>query len=102
MLFRSEALSDTGELTGRGSPVTRGAITGAMTFVGGVGHTLPFLLSNFHLALALAYGVVGIELVAIAYIRYRFFDMSFFKSIVQVVFGGALVFVSGILIGSGG
>lgn len=98
----SEALSDTGELTGRGNPVTRGAITGAMTFVGGVGHTLPFLLSNFHLALALAYGVVGVELIAIAYIRYRFFDMSFFKSIVQVVFGGALVFVSGILIGSGG
>ena len=98
----SEALSDTGELTGRGRPLSRGAITGIMTFVGGVGHTLPFLLGNFQLALSLAYVVVGIELVSIAFIRYRFFGMNFFLSIVQVVFGGALVFASGVLIGSQG
>jgi hypothetical protein len=96
----SEAMSDTGELTGRGRPVTRGAITGVMTFVGGVGHTLPFLIPNFHLALSLAYLVVGVELVSIAFVRYRFFKMNFFLSMVQVVFGGALVFASGVLIGS--
>src|SRR5579885_908682 len=72
----SEALSDTGELTGRGSPVIRGAITGIMTFIGGVGHTLPFLLSSYHGALTLSFVVVGIELVVIAYIRYRYFAMN--------------------------
>jgi erythrin-vacuolar iron transport family protein len=96
----SEAMSDTGELTGRGRPVTRGAITGLMTFVGGVGHTLPFLLPTKQLALTFAYFVVGVELVAIAMVRYRFFKMNFFLSIVQVVVGGALVFTSGVLIGS--
>jgi VIT1/CCC1 family predicted Fe2+/Mn2+ transporter len=98
----SEALSDTGELTGRGNPVTRGAITGAMTFIGGVGHTLPFLLGSYHLALTVAFGVVGIELVAIAYIRYRYFNMNFFMSALQVIVGGLLVFGSGVLIGSRG
>src|SRR5579864_3570056 len=62
----SEALSDTGELTGRGSPLRRGLITGVMTFAGGVGHTLPFLLGNYHAALTVAFLVVGLELVAIA------------------------------------
>jgi hypothetical protein len=98
----SEALSDTGELTGRGSPVKRGSITGLMTFVGGAGHTLPFLIGNLHLALTLAYAVVGVELVAIAFVRYRFFSMNFFMSVLQVVVGGALVFASGVFIGSGG
>jgi hypothetical protein len=98
----SEALSDTGELTGRGKPLTRGAITGCMTFVGGIGHTLPFLAPNFHLALTIACVIVGIELVSIAFVRYKFFQMNFFWSMVQVVFGGALVFVSGVLIGSFG
>jgi VIT1/CCC1 family predicted Fe2+/Mn2+ transporter len=98
----SEALSDTGELTGRGNPVTRGAITGAMTFIGGVGHTLPFLLGSYHLALTVAFAVVGIELVAIAYIRYRYFNMNFFMSALQVIVGGLLVFGSGVLIGSRG
>ena len=97
----SEALSDTGELTGRGRPVTRGAITGVMTFVGGAGHALPFLLGNLHLALTFAYAVVGIELVTIAFIRYKFFEMNFFLSMVQVVVGGALVFAAGVLIGGG-
>jgi VIT1/CCC1 family predicted Fe2+/Mn2+ transporter len=98
----SEALSDTGELTGRGSPIKRGSITGIMTFIGGAGHTLPFLLGNIHTALTLAYLVVGIELVAIAYVRYRFFSMNFFMSMLQVVVGGVLVFAAGVLIGSGG
>lgn len=98
----SEALSDTGELTGRGSPIKRGAITGLMTFIGGVGHTLPFLLGNFHLALIVAFIVVGFELIAIAYIRYRYFSMSFWLSALQVIVGGLLVFASGVLIGSQG
>jgi VIT1/CCC1 family predicted Fe2+/Mn2+ transporter len=96
----AEALSDTGEQTGRGHPVARGAITGIMTFLGGILHTLPFLLSNVSAALYLAYAVVGVELIIIAFIRYRFFRMNFFKSVLQVVVGGALVFASGILIGS--
>src|SRR5947209_3333198 len=73
----SEGLSDDGKLTGRGNPLIRGAITGAMTFVGGVGHTLPFLSSSFHVALILAYFVVGIELIAIAFVRNRYFAMNF-------------------------
>jgi hypothetical protein len=71
-----------------------------MTFVGGIGHTLPFLLSSFHLALIFAYAVVGVELIVIAYIRNRYFAMSFIMSVIQVVFGGVLVFFSGVLIGS--
>jgi VIT1/CCC1 family predicted Fe2+/Mn2+ transporter len=98
----SEALSDTGELTGRGPPWVRGTITGFMTFVGGVGHALPFVIGNFHAALALAFVVVGIELIVIAYIRYRYFSMSFWMSVFQVVVGGLLVFGSGVLIGSRG
>jgi VIT1/CCC1 family predicted Fe2+/Mn2+ transporter len=98
----SEALSDTGELTGRGSPIKRGFITGLMTFIGGAGHTLPFLIGSIHTALTLAYVVVGIELIAIAFIRYKFFAMNFFMSMVQVVVGGALVFAAGVFIGSGG
>jgi hypothetical protein len=98
----SEALSDTGELTGRGNPVVRGSITGIMTFVGGVGHTLPFLIGSFHAAVTVAFLVVGIELVAIAYIRYRYFSMNFFMSALQVIVGGLLVFGNGVLIGSQG
>jgi len=95
----SEGMSDTGELTGRGSPVRRGIIVGVMTFIGGIFHTLPFLISNIHTALILAYFVVGIELIIIAYIRYHFFQMRFWLSVLQVIVGGALVFLSGILIG---
>ena len=73
-----------------------------MTFVGGVGHALPFLIGSYHVALAVAFVVVGIELVAIAYIRYRYFSMSFWMSTLQVVVGGLLVFASGVLIGSRG
>jgi len=96
----AEGLSDTGELTGRGHPVVRGAITGIATFIGGVLHTLPFLMSNLSAALYLAYLVVGFELIAIAFIRYRYFKMNFMLSVLQVVVGGALVFLAGVLIGS--
>jgi len=96
----AEALSDTGELTGRGRPLRRGVIIGAMTFLGGVFHTLPFLISNINTALTFAYLVVGMELMVIAYIRYRYFQMKAWLSVVQVVVGGGLVFLAGILIGS--
>lgn len=96
----SEGLSDDGSLTGRGTPLKRGAITGGMTFVGGIFHTLPFLIPTYVLALALACAVVGVELVVIAFIRYRFFASSFLRSVVQVVIGGGLVFTAGILIGN--
>lgn len=98
----SEGLSDDGSLTGRGAPLRRGAITGGMTFVGGIFHTLPFLLSSFYLALTLAMAVVGVELMVIAFIRYRYFASSFVRSVIQVVLGGGLVFVAGLLIGSSG
>jgi erythrin-vacuolar iron transport family protein len=96
----SEALSDDGELTGRGSPVIRGAITGIMTFVGGSLHTLPFLFQHLQVALALAYVVVAVELVVIAAIRHRFFGTSWWLSMVQVVGGGILVFVAALLFGN--
>lgn len=96
----AEALSDTGELTGRGRPLRRGIIIGIMTFLGGVFHTLPFLFSNINHALVLAYLIVGLELMVIAYIRYRYFAMRMWLSILQVIIGGGLVFVAGIVIGS--
>jgi VIT1/CCC1 family predicted Fe2+/Mn2+ transporter len=96
----SEGLSDDGSLTGRGSPLLRGVITGFATSVGGILHTLPFLIPHVSLALYLAFGVVGFELLAISFIRYRYFDMSFVVSAFQVCVGGALVFAAGILIGS--
>ncbi|MEO8065449.1 MAG: VIT1/CCC1 transporter family protein [Candidatus Doudnabacteria bacterium] len=96
----AEGLSDTGELTGRGHPVMRGFITGLMTFLGGIFHTLPFLSHNFNSALFWAYLIVGVELFVIAFIRYRYMKMNFFVSILQVVVGGALVFLAGYLIGS--
>ena len=96
----SEGLSDDGSLTGRGHPVARGTITGLMTFLGGIGHALAFLIGNLHIALMLAYFVVGLELIAIALIRNRYFGTQMWLSIVQVIFGGALVFFAGVLIGS--
>ncbi len=95
----AEALSDTGHETGRGHPVWRGVIVGAMTFVGGILHALPFLVPALPTALALAYMVVGVELVAIAYIRYHYFHLNFFLSVVQVVIAGALVLGAGLVIG---
>ena len=99
MMF-AEALSDTGEMTGRGHPYVRGAIIGAMTFVGGIFHTLPFLVENVTTALYLAFFVVGVELVAIAYIRYHYFKMRFWLSVLQVVIGGGLVLTAGLILGS--
>jgi VIT1/CCC1 family predicted Fe2+/Mn2+ transporter len=96
----SEGLSDDGSLTGRGNPILRGSITGFMTAVGGIMHTLPFLLPSVQLALTLAYFVVGCELILIAYVRYRFFASSFWVSAVEVIVGGMLVFAAGVLIGS--
>ena len=96
----AEALSDTGKETGRGHPVARGTITGVATLIGGLLHTLPFLIPVLRLALTVAYLVVGIELVTIALIRHRYFGMSFWVSILQVIVGGGLVFLAGILIGS--
>lgn len=96
----SEALSDNGELTGRGSPVVRGGITGIMTFFGGSLHTLPFLITNLHFALLVAYVVVAFELVLIAAIRHRFFGTSWWLSILQVVGGGALVFAAALIFGN--
>ncbi len=95
----AEALSDTGKLTGRGHPGVRGTITGVATLIGGVLHALPFLIPHLALALAFAYLVVGVELVAIAIIRYRYFHMNFWLSFLQVVVGGGLVFLFGVLIG---
>ncbi len=96
----AEGLSDDGQLTGRGSPIGRGLIIGLMTFVGGIGHALPFLMHTIHAALLLAYVVVGVELIAIALIRNRYFGTKMWLSMVQVVCGGVLVFVAGVLIGS--
>lgn len=96
----SEALSDSGEFTGRGNPVMRGAITGGMTFVGGALHTLPFLVPSIHLALYVAYFVVAFELLVISAIRHRFFGTSWWLSTLQVVGGGALVFVAAWLFGN--
>lgn len=96
----AESLSDTGTETGRGHPVIRGAIVGVMTFMGGIFHTLPFLIPHLDAALYLAFIVVGIELVAIALIRHYYFRLSFWLSIFQVVVGGALVLAAGLLIGS--
>lgn len=98
----AEGLSDDGQLTGRGRPLGRGAIIGVMTFLGGVGHSLPFLLPSIGAALLLAYLVVGVELVAIAVIRNRYFGTRMWLSVVQVVIGGLLVFAAGVLIGSRG
>ena len=96
----AEALSDDGSLSGRGSPWLRGAVCGTMTAVGGLGHTLPYLIPDFRLATILAVMVVAVELAAISYIRYRFMDTPFLQAAFQIGVGGALVFLAGILIGS--
>jgi erythrin-vacuolar iron transport family protein len=96
----AEALSDDGSLTGRGAPVLRGTICGAMTALGGLGHTLPFLIRDFSIAVLVAVFVVAVELGAISYIRHRFMDTPFLSAAFQVVLGGVLVFIAGILIGS--
>ena len=96
----AEALSDDGSLTGRGAPVVRGVVCGLMTAIGGLGHTLPYLIPNFWTATVVAIAVVMVELTAISYIRHRFMDTPFLAATFQVIVGGALVFAAGILIGS--
>jgi rubrerythrin len=96
----AEALSDDGELTGRGHPWLRGAITGLMTTLGGVGHTLPYLIGDFRTATALAIAVVLIELWAIAWIRARYMDTKFLRAAFEVVVGGLIVLAAGVLIGN--
>jgi rubrerythrin len=96
----AEALSDDGSLTGRGHPWVRGLICGAMTTAGGIGHTLPFLIANFHVALAIAFVVVLAELGIITWIRHRYMDTPTLSAAMQVVLGGVLVFITGVLIGS--
>ena len=96
----AEALSDDGSLTGRGRPWLRGIITGAMTALGGVGHTLPFLISDFRIAMTAAMLVVVVELGVIAWIRNRYMDTPPLSAAMQVGLGGVLVFLTGILIGS--
>ena len=96
----AEALSDDGSLTGRGTPWIRGPVCGLMTALGGLGHTLPYLIPQFWTATSIAVIVVAVELAAISYIRHRFMDTPFLQATFQVVAGGVLVFVAGILIGS--
>jgi len=96
----AEALSDDGSLTGRGRPILRGSVTGFMTAAGGIGHTLPFLIPNFHVAMIAAVTVVAVELGVISFVRHRYMDTPLLSAGFQVVLGGVLVFVTGILIGS--
>jgi len=96
----AEALSDDGELTGRGPPLLRGAITGLMTAIGGIGHTLPYLIGDFALATGIAVVVVLIELWVIAWVRSHYMETKFLRAAFQVVVGGLIVFAAGILIGS--
>ena len=96
----AEALSDDGSLTGRGHPLLRGVVCGCMTALGGIGHTLPFLTSRFVLAIGVAVAVVVVELGAITWVRHRFMETPALSAAVQVAFGGAIVFGTGILIGS--
>jgi VIT1/CCC1 family predicted Fe2+/Mn2+ transporter len=87
----SEGLSDTGELTGRGNPFVRGSITGVGTFVGGVLHTLPFLIPHYRAALVLAVIVVGVELVGLAWLRWRYFEVGFLRALATVTLGGVII-----------
>ena len=96
----AEALSDDGTLSGRGRPWIRGAVTGVMTTIGGIGHTLPYLIPDFRVATSLAIVVVLIELWVIAWVRARYMDTPFLRAALQIVVGGLLVFITGILIGN--
>lgn len=96
----AEALSDDGSLTGRGRPWARGVVCGLMTTVGGIGHTLPYLIHSFPVATIVSVAVVAIELAVISYIRHRYMDTPFLQAAFQVVVGGVLVFLTGIIIGS--
>jgi rubrerythrin len=96
----AEALSDDGSLTGRGHPWVRGVVCGLMTTLGGIGHTLPFLIPHFTVAFVVAVGVVLVELGAIAWVRHRYMESPWISATLQVIIGGILVFAAGVLIGS--
>ncbi len=96
----AEALSDDGAITGRGKPVMRGVVCGVMTTAGGIGHTLPYMISDFKIATGIAFVVVIIELIVISWIRQRYMDTPFLRAAMQVILGGALVFATGVLIGN--
>lgn len=96
----TEAMSDDGEITGRGHPWLRGVVCGLMTTIGGLGHTLPYLISDFWSATLVAAIVVALELISISWIRWKYMETPFASAIIQVLFGGALVLATGILIGS--
>src|SRR5258705_10024845 len=97
----SEALSDDGKLSGRGNPWKRGIASGLMTFAGAIGHTLPFLITNFSLAMMISTIVVGIELLTIAFIRHKYMQTPLAKTLLQVFAGGVIVFLAGMFIGKG-
>ena len=96
----SEGLSDTGELTGRGSPIVRGSITGGGTFLGGILHTLPFLIPHYQAALFSAIAVVGFELLALAFLRYKFFEDTFIRALGIVTFAGIIIAAVSAALGS--
>jgi len=96
----AEAMSDDGVLSGRGKPWLRGTVCGVLTTIGGVGHTVPFLITDFHFAMYVAVAVVAVELAVIAWVRHRYMDTPLLSAAFQVVVGGTLVFIVGILIGS--
>jgi VIT1/CCC1 family predicted Fe2+/Mn2+ transporter len=95
----SEGLSDDGEITGRGAALSRGLITGFATFAGGTAHALPFLINDIHTALTVAYAVVSVELVVIAWVRRRFLNVALRTSLIQVTLGGVIVAAVGVIVG---
>ncbi len=98
----SEGLSDTGELTGRGNPYVRGSITGLGTFLGGVVHTLPFLIAQYRTALLLAFAAIACELLTLAWIRWRFFSTGFVRSFASITLGGAVIVALSAALGAAG
>jgi erythrin-vacuolar iron transport family protein len=98
----SEGLSDTGELTGRGNPMIRGTITGVGTFVGGILHTLPFLIPHYRAALFIAIAVVALELLVLAWARWRFFEVGFIRALASVTLGGVIIAAVSAALGSAG
>jgi VIT1/CCC1 family predicted Fe2+/Mn2+ transporter len=98
----SEGLSDTGELTGRGNPMVRGAITGAGTFVGGILHTLPFLIPHYQAAIYSAIAVVALELLVLAWLRWKFFEVGFVRALASVTLGGVIIAAVSAALGSVG
>jgi|SRR5438094_4308087 len=98
----SEGLSDTGELTGRGRPIVRGGITGVGTFIGGILHTLPFLIPHYTAALYSAVAVVAAELLILAWLRWRFFEVGFIRALASVTLGGVIIAAVSAALGSAG